>query len=158
VELDRQGRVPVRADLSLEAHPEVFVAGDLARCEGADGKPLPALASVAQQQGEFLGDALRRELRGRPRGTFRYRDRGQMATIGRSRAILQTRRWRFGGRVAWWAWLFVHIYQLTGFRNRLIVFLQWSWSYLTFRRGVRVITERDWRRARPDSEPPGDSG
>ena len=153
VELDRQGRVPVGADLSVEGRPEIFVAGDLARCLDDDGEPLPAVAPVAMLQGRFLGAAIVRELRGKPRGTFRYRDRGQMATIGRRRAIVQKDPIRFGGTPAWWAWLFVHIYQLTGFRNRLIVFLQWAWSYLTFRRGVRVITERDWRTVGRDDSP-----
>ena len=135
---DRQGRVIVQADLSVAGSPRIFVAGDMARLE-QDGKPLPGVAPVATQQGRFLARTILTELRGKSRIPFRYVDRGQMATIGRSRAIVEVGKWRFSGRFAWWTWLVVHIYFLTGFRNRLMVVLQWAWSYCTFRRGARLI-------------------
>jgi NADH dehydrogenase len=164
---DRLGRIQVGPDLSLADHPEVFVLGDQAHAAGADGRPLPGLAPVAMQQGRFAARAIRSELQaqramspregsphvrrtesrqqGRPRGAFRYRDRGQMATIGRSRAICDTGRLRFGGFAAWVFWLCVHIYFLVGFKNRLFVVLQWAWSYLTYGRGARLIYSPDWR-------------
>jgi NADH dehydrogenase len=137
--LDRVGRVEVAADLSLRGHPEVFVIGDLAHVVGEDGRTLPGLAPVAMQQGRFVARAIFADLAGRPRGSFRYRDRGQMATIGRSRAIVQMRRLSFGGFLAWLTWLLVHIYFLVGFRNRLFVVISWAWSYLTYGRGARLI-------------------
>ena len=142
---DRAGRVMVGPDLSIEGHPEVFVAGDQAHTKGNDGRPLPGVAPVAVQQGRWIAAALRRELDGKPRGEFEYFDKGQMATIGRSRAVLQSGRMQFGGLFAWLAWLFVHVYYLSGFRNRVFVLLQWAWSYLTFSRGARLIVGKDWR-------------
>jgi NADH dehydrogenase len=141
---DRLGRIPVGADLSLAGHPEVFVLGDQALA-GPSGAPLPGLAPVALQQGRFAARTIRDELTGRPRGAFSYRDRGQMATIGRSRAICDTGRLRFGGFTAWVFWLCVHIYFLVGFKNRLFVVLQWAWSYLSYGRGARLIVSREWR-------------
>jgi NADH dehydrogenase len=99
------------------------------------------------QQGRFAARAILADLTGRPRGAFRYRDRGQMATIGRSRALVQTGRLRFGGFPAWIFWLLVHIYFLVGFRNRLFVVIAWAWSYLTYGRGARLIVRRSWRGA-----------
>ena len=153
-ELDGQGRVPVSADLSLteDDHPEVFVLGDLARVEGADGSVLPGVAPVAMQAGRYVGRLIRSELAGRgatARAPFRYVDKGQMATIGRSRAVVETGVARIGGFVAWCAWLLIHIYYLSSFRNRALVLTQWAWSYVTFGRGARLIVERDWR------NPPG---
>ncbi|MGH0031761.1 MAG: NAD(P)/FAD-dependent oxidoreductase, partial [Myxococcota bacterium] len=139
VEVDRQGRVAVEPDLSLPGHPEVFVAGDLARVDDAHGRPLPGVAPVAMQAGRFVARAIRNDRAGRPRGAFRYRDRGQMATVGRSRAVCDFGRLRFGGFAAWLFWLSVHIYFLVGFKNRLFVVFQWAWSYLTYRRGARLI-------------------
>jgi NADH dehydrogenase len=144
---DRLGRVLVGADLALPDHPEVFVLGDQAHALGADGAPLPGLAPVAIQAGRFAARAIRGELRGRPRGAFEYRDRGQMATIGRSRAICASGRLQFGGFAAWLFWLCVHIYFLVGFKNRLFVVLQWAWSYLSYGRGARLIVSREWRQA-----------
>jgi NADH dehydrogenase len=140
--LDRAGRVEVAADLSLPRHPEVFVIGDLAHVVGDDGRTLPGLAPVAMQQGRFVARAIFADLGGRPRGSFRYKDRGQMATIGRSRAIVQMQRLHFGGFAAWLTWLLVHIYFLVGFRNRLFVVISWAWSYLTYGRGARLIVGR----------------
>jgi NADH dehydrogenase len=145
--LDRIGRVQVGPDLGVPGHPEIFAIGDMACAQGADGRPLPGLAPVAKQQGAHVARTLRREARGLPREPFAYRDRGQMATIGRSKAIADLGRVRFSGFVAWLAWLVVHIYFLVGFKNRLFVVLSWAWSYLSFGRGARLIVERDWRRS-----------
>lgn len=146
VELDRQGRVRVLPDLSLPGHPEVFVAGDQAHTPGADGKPLPGVAPVAMQQGAYLARKIRRLTRGESHAEpFAYTDKGQMATIGRRRAVLQIGKLELSGFAAWLAWLVVHIYYLVGFKNRLFVVLQWGWAYLTFRRGARLIVDRDWR-------------
>ncbi|HKC50793.1 MAG TPA: NAD(P)/FAD-dependent oxidoreductase [Myxococcota bacterium] len=139
------GRVPVSADLSLAGHPEVFVAGDQAQVRDAEGRDLPALAPVALQQGRFIARQIRGELRGRPRESFHYFDRGALATIGRSRAVGQIFGWRVRGQLAWLAWLFVHVYYLVGFRNRALVVLQWAWSYYRFRRGARLIVGKEWR-------------
>jgi NADH dehydrogenase len=145
VPLDPAGRVPVKHDLSIEGHPEIFVAGDLSYCHDADGKPLPGVAAVAKQQGLYVAAAIRGELCGRARGPFRYVDKGKMATIGRSRAICELGRLRISGRFAWWFWLLVHIYYLSGFRNRISVFIQWAWSYVTLERGARLIVGKEWR-------------
>lgn len=145
VKRDRINRIHVGPDLSLPGHPEVFVAGDLAHAEDEQGRTYPGLAPVAMQQGRFVAHAILDDLAGKPRGQYRYADKGQMATIGRSRAIVQTGRLRFGGRLAWWTWLLVHIYYLTGFKNRVLVLIQWAWSYLTFARGARLIVGKDWR-------------
>ena len=147
VPLDRQGRVRVEPDLSVPGHPEIFVIGDLARLDDAAGVPLPGMAPVAIQQGRHVARTILRELRGDAREPFRYRDRGQMATIGRSRALCDLGRVRFAGFAAWVVWLVVHIYFLVSFKNRLFVVLQWAWSYLTFRRGARLIVAPDWRAA-----------
>jgi NADH dehydrogenase len=145
-ELDRQGRIAVNPDLSLPGHPEVFVAGDQARVAGADGAPLPGVAPVAMQQGAYLARRIRALARGDYFATpFLYRDKGQMATIGRRRAVLQLGRLELGGVLAWLTWLVVHVYYLVGFKNRLFVVLQWAWAYLTFRRGARLILDREWR-------------
>jgi NADH dehydrogenase len=149
VPLDRQGRVLVEPDLSLAEHPEVFVMGDQARVGGEDEDPLPGVAPVAIQQGRHVARNLRRELRGEPREPFRYLDKGQMATIGRRRAVAQVGRLRFAGFFAWLVWLVIHIYFLSGFKNRLFVMLQWAWSYVTFGRGARLIVGRP-HGARPE--------
>ena len=144
VELDNAGRVLVEADLSVPGHPNVFVAGDLARARDLEtGKALPGVATVAMQQGRYLGKLLRDDATARE--PFRYEDEGQLATIGRSRAIAELKHFSFAGRPAWWLWLLVHIYGLTGFRNRLTVLVQWAWSYFTFGRGARLIVPPEWR-------------
>lgn len=145
VELAPGGRVPVGPDLSLAGHPEVFVTGDQAQARDANGRDLPALAPVAIQQGRFVARQIRGELAGRARESFRYVDRGTLATIGRSRAVGEIRGWRVRGPLAWVVWLFVHIYFLVGFRNRALVVFQWAWSYFRFRRGARLIVGKEWR-------------
>jgi NADH dehydrogenase len=142
---DRQGRVVVAPDLSVPAHPEIFVAGDLCHFVGQDNQLLPGIAPVAMQQGRHFAKVVRAELNQRSRPDFRYVDKGQMATIGRSRAIAEVGRFRFTGIFAWFIWLVVHIYFLTGFRNRLLVIISWTWSFITFRRGARLIVEKSWR-------------
>lgn len=142
--LDRLGRVMVKEDLSLPGHPEVFVAGDQIHFE-VDGKPLPGQAPVAMQQGEHAAINIRRLVLQESTLPFRYRDKGQMATIGRSRAVVELRHMRFKGFFAWLTWLFVHIYYLIGFKNRLFVLVQWVWAYISYGRGARLITHSSWR-------------
>lgn len=144
VPVDPVGRVIVGEDLTIAGHPEVFVAGDLARCAGADGKPLPGVALVAMQQGIYVTRTIVNDMKGRPRTPFLYRDLGQLATIGRSRAICEIFGLKLSGWFAWWVWLLVHIYRLSGFRNRIIVLIQWAWSYMTFTRGARLIVGKQW--------------
>jgi len=140
VPLDRSGRVPVTAQVTIPNHERVFVLGDLAAAnDPRTQRPLPGVAQVAMQQGRYAARAILADLRGAPRGEFRYRDKGQMATIGRQRAVCEIGALRFGGRLAWWLWLTVHIMGLTGFRSRATVMLQWGWSFLTYGRGARLI-------------------
>ena len=143
--VDRQGRVLVEPDLSVPGHSEVFVAGDQASFIHQSGKPLPGTAPVAMQQGHYLAQLIRRESQGVPRKPFHFVDKGQMATIGRSRAIVEIGQLKIAGFFAWVLWLVVHIYYLTGFRNRLLVVLQWAWSYFSYRRGARLIVNKEWR-------------
>ena len=145
VETDAQGRVIVAPDLSVPSHSEIFVAGDQARHTHQTGKPLPGTAPVAMQQGRYIAQTILGELKGKAREPFRFVDKGQMATIGRSKAILEMGSLRMAGFPAWLAWLAVHIYYLTGFEHRILVVLQWAWSYLTFGRGARLIVGKDWR-------------
>jgi NADH dehydrogenase len=143
VPLDKQGRVFVNPDLSIDSRPNVFVIGDQAHFE-QDGSALPGLAPVAMQQGRHVAKSIRADIDGKERRPFRYKDKGQMATIGRRKAVAETKGFRFTGTLAWFAWLFVHIYYLIGFKNRVVVLFQWFWSYLTYHRGSRLITQRDW--------------
>jgi NADH:ubiquinone reductase (H+-translocating) len=138
--LDRVGRVKVAPDLSVPGHPEVFVIGDLAAAVDAAGRPLPGLAPVAIQQGKAVAVNVKRAVTGKPRLPFRYCDRGTMATIGRAAGVADIRGLHLGGLLGWLAWLLVHIVFLIGFRNRLLVMLQWAGSYLTYSRGARLIT------------------
>jgi NADH dehydrogenase len=145
IELDRQGRAVVNPDLSLPDHPEVFVAGDQSHLTGLDGNPLPGIAPVAMQQGHYLAKRVRKAIRGAPFPNFAYRDKGRMATIGRSRAVAEISSLRFAGRPAWWVWLLVHIYYLIGFKNRLVVILQWAGAFVRFSRGSRLIVDKEWQ-------------
>jgi NADH:ubiquinone reductase (H+-translocating) len=140
-ETDRAGRVLVRPDLSLPGHPEVFVIGDLAALKDEHGKLLPGVAPVAIQEGRFVAKVIRGELESRSRpSVFHYWDKGSLATIGRAAAVAEFGRIHISGFLAWLSWLFVHILFLIGFRNRLLVFIQWAWSYVTYERGARLIT------------------
>jgi NADH dehydrogenase len=141
-ELDRAGRVAVEPDLSLPGRPEVFAVGDMVRVRGADGEPvvLPGVAPVAMQQGRHAARVVRERLNGRPSAPFRYRDKGDLATIGRARAVADLRRLRLSGLPAWLVWLFVHLRYLIGFQNRLLVLIRWSFSFVTRGRGARLIT------------------
>jgi NADH dehydrogenase len=140
VPCDRAGRVLVQPDLSIPGHPEVFVIGDLASLKDHNGQQIPGLAPVAIQEGKYVAQLIRRELAGQPRRDFRYWDKGSLATIGRSAAVAQFGKLHISGFIAWLAWLFIHIFFLIGFRNRVLVFIQWAWSYLTYERGARLIT------------------
>ena len=179
--VDRAGRVLVQKDLSLPGHPEVFVIGDLAALKDEDGKMLPGVAPVAIQQGDYVAKLIRREIElststpgapflasfarsgdvagghFEPRPPFHYWDKGSLATIGRAAAVAQFGKIHISGFIAWLAWLFVHILFLIGFRNRLLVFIQWAWSYVTYERGARLITGSTdlpgWSAVPPPSEP-----
>jgi len=139
--LDRAGRVIVQPDLSLPGHPSVFVIGDLASLE-QDGRAVPGVAPAALQMGAHAGANLKRALRGEPLAPFRYWDKGSLATIGRSRAIALIGSLRLSGFIAWLAWLMIHIFFLIGFRNRLVVLIDWAWAYVTYDRGARLIIGR----------------
>jgi NADH dehydrogenase len=132
---DRSGRVAVEPDLALPGRPEVFVTGDLALYPG-----VPGVAPAAMQMGRHAGRMISSDLAGEERTAFRYRNKGSLATIGRARAVADFGRLRFGGFLAWVSWLAIHIFYLIGFRNRFFVLISWAWSYLTFRRGARIIT------------------
>jgi NADH dehydrogenase len=167
--VDRAGRVFVQPDLSLPGHPDVFVIGDLASLKDERGKMLPGVAPVAIQQGQFVAKLIRKEMEsseGAPpfdklragsfsrfvregggvdsrvnaRAPFHYWDKGSLATIGRAAAVAEFGKIHISGFLAWLSWLFVHILFLIGFRNRLLVFIQWAWSYVTYERGARLIT------------------
>jgi len=140
--LDATGRVLAEDDLCVPGHPRIFVIGDAARLDGADGKPLPGVSPVAMQQARCVARSIRRVIVGKDTVKFVYLDKGSMATIGRSRAIAMVQRMHLSGFLAWLAWLVVHIWYLIGFRNRLVVMLTWAWSYFTYRRGARLITNR----------------
>lgn len=141
-EQDRTGRVLVNDDLSIPGHSNIFVIGDAAHKEDENGNPLPALAPVALQQGEYLGKTIQNEINGKEREAFQYVDKGTMATIGRAKAVADIRGFKFSGFFAWILWSVVHIFFLIGFRNRFRVFVEWMWHYFTFKRGVRLITDR----------------
>ncbi|MEO5568740.1 MAG: NAD(P)/FAD-dependent oxidoreductase [Gemmatimonadaceae bacterium] len=139
--LDRFGRVIVQADLSIPGHPEVFVVGDLAAMT-TNGQSVPAVAPAAMQSGPRAAKNILRLIQRRDTLPFRYRNKGDVATIGRFRAIALIAGYHLSGALAWWAWLFIHILYLAGFRNRLSVLLEWAYSFFTFQRGARLITEK----------------
>jgi NADH dehydrogenase len=138
--IDRAGRVLVNPDLSIPAHPEVFVIGDLAFIKDDKGKAIPGVAPVAMQEGRAVASNIKRELRGKPRRNFHYLNKGNLATIGRAAAVAEFGKVHISGFLAWLSWLFIHIFFLIGFRNRIIVMIQWAWSYFTYERGARLIT------------------
>ena len=143
-ELDGAGRMTVETDLSLPGHPEVLALGDMVRVRGEDGTPLtlPGVAPVAMQQGRYAATLVRARLRGGPLGPFHYRDKGNLATIGRARAVADLHWLRLSGFPAWAAWLVVHLWYLIGFQNRLLVLIRWSVSFITRGRGARLISEQ----------------
>jgi NADH dehydrogenase len=138
VTLDRAGRVPVLADLSVPDHPEIFVIGDLAALS-QDGKPVPGIAPAAKQMGNYVAGVIRDRLAGKAAAAFHYRDFGNLATIGRMAAVVDLRGMRFSGALAWWFWLLAHVFFLIGFRNRLVVMLNWTWAYWSYQRAARII-------------------
>lgn len=138
--LDRSGRVVVQDDFSLANHPEIFVIGDLASYTPSAGTPLPGIAPVAQQAGRYVASIIGARLNGKTPGRFRYRDRGNMAIVGRATAIADLHRIRLAGFTAWLAWLFVHLMQLVEFENRVLVLVQWGWFYFRRSRAARLIT------------------
>jgi len=141
VKLDPQGRAVVEPDCSIAGHPEVFVLGDAAAFTHQPGMPMvPAICPAAIQMGEHAANAIIADLAGRPRRPFRYRDKGQLAVIGRGHAVADVGRFESAGFVAWLLWIFVHIFFLIGFRNRVLVMIEWAWSYFTLQRGARLIT------------------
>ncbi len=144
VELDKAGRVKVNPDLSLPGHPEAFVVGDMALVLGENGKPVPGVSPAAMQMGRHVAQIIQVEINARAkpasRPAFKYWDKGTMATIGRSAAVAWVGKFKFSGRLAWLAWLFIHLIFLVGFRNRLAVLLQWAYSYFSFKRSARIIT------------------
>jgi NADH dehydrogenase len=151
VPVDRAGRVSVAPDLSLPGHPEVFALGDMVNLTDRNGRVVPGVSPAAMQMGEHAAKLIEQELRDRERSAakgsalrereaFAYWDKGTMATIGRSKAVAQVGKFHFSGYPAWVAWLFVHLVFLVGFRNKISVFMQWVYSYLTYRRGARIIT------------------
>lgn len=145
VETDRSGRIIVEEDLSIPGYPEVFVGGDQAHFAHHTDMPLPGMAPVAVQEGRAIARNIMRDLKGKVRKPFKYKDKGQMATIGRNKAIVEVGKLKFDGAPAWLTWLLVHIYYLTTFKHRILVLMQWGWSYFTFGYGARLIVNKEWR-------------
>lgn len=145
LDTDRASRVKVAHDCSVPGYPNVFVVGDMASLEMAPGQLVPGVAPAAIQMGEHAARMIAGDLTGEPRRPFLYVDKGTMATIGKSRAVGQIGRVKLTGRIAWFAWLLIHVYQLIGFRNRLAVLFNWAWNYLFSKRGARLITEKEWK-------------
>jgi NADH dehydrogenase len=139
--LDGVGRAIVEPDCTIPGHPEVFVLGDAAVFNHQEGGSLPGICPVAIQMGEYTARTIVGDLAGRPRRAFRYWDKGQLAVVGRGRAVADIGRFHFGGFIAWLTWIFVHIFFLIGFRNRVLVLIQWAWSYFTYGVGARIITQ-----------------
>ena len=147
--VDRVGRVIVNDDLTIPGHPEVQVIGDLANFSHQTGEPLPGVSPVAMQQGRHAASNILRSIRGEKLKPFRYLDKGSMATIGRNKAVADLKFFHLSGLPAWLAWLFVHIIFLVGFRNRILVLIQWAWAYLSFDKGARLITRNFQSEHRP---------
>jgi NADH dehydrogenase len=138
--LDRAGRVRIQPDLTIPGHPAVFVIGDLASLDGPNGKPYPGVAQVAIQMGKHAAANVTRAIEHQPLAPFHYRDLGNMATIGRASAVADFGWLELKGYLGWLSWAFVHILNLIGFRNRLVVFVQWAWAYFSYQRSIRLIT------------------
>jgi NADH dehydrogenase len=156
--LDRAGRLVVEPDLSLPGHPEIFVLGDMANYPHQDDKQLPGIAPVAIQQGRYVAKLIKARLRNKKPPAFHYRDRGTLATIGRSAAVADFGKLRFSGFLAWLLWLIIHLMNLVSFRNRLLVFIQWGWNYVTYDRAARLITGETGRQAPLPSATEGGQG
>jgi NADH dehydrogenase len=159
VETDRAGRVLVQPDCSVPGHDNVFVVGDLASIRRPDGQPVPGVAQGAIQMGKHAARQILRDIRKQPRTDFRFVDKGDLATIGRAAAVARIGRVKLSGFIAWLIWVLVHIMYLIGFRNRVLVMMQWGWAYLTYHRGIRLITgdqQVEIRRAREADEQPLD--
>lgn len=150
VEQDKTGRIFVEDDLSVKGYPNIFVIGDAAHSKDSEGDPLPALAPVALQQGKYVGRKIKDMVAGEKTKPFSYTDKGSMATIGRAKAVADIKGFKFSGVAAWMLWSLIHIFFLIGFRNRFRVFAEWVWHYLTYKRGVRIITDK-FSRAESDS-------
>jgi len=142
VELDRSGRVPVSPDLRAPGFDNIYVAGDLASLQ-QDGKPVPGVAPAAKQMGAHVARSIRARLAGHDVAPFRYRDYGNLATIGRMAAVVHLGKLKLSGALAWWFWLLAHVFFLIGFRNRLVVMLNWTWAYWTYQRAARIILGKD---------------
>lgn len=157
VPLDRAGRVPVQPDLTVAGHPEIFVAGDLAALTQADGKPVPGVAPAAKQMGKHVARIVRARLENAASpGAFKYQDFGNLATIGRMAAIVHLGRLQLSGVLAWWFWLAAHVFFLIGFRNRVVVLLNWAVAYWSYQRSARIIfgDDREDRRVKVAAEAP----
>ena len=137
----------VQPDLTVPAHPEVFVTGDLASATRHNGQPVPGVAPAAIQMGKFAARQIKRSVAGKPREKFEYWDKGSLATIGRSRAVADFGKLHISGYFAWLAWLFIHLLFLIGFRNRFFVIIEWAWAYITYNHSARLITDP------PEKEP-----
>jgi len=153
VPTDKAGRVIVEPDLTIPGHPEIQVIGDLA-ASVENGKPVPGVAPAAIQMGKFAARQVRRAVKGQPREPFHYLDKGSLATIGRSKAVADLGKLHFSGYFAWLAWLFIHLLFLIGFRNRIMVMLEWAWAYITYSQGARLITGETESTASPPSGKP----
>lgn len=143
VPLDRAGRVQVEPDLGVPGHPHIFVAGDLASLRQQNGKPVPGVAPAAKQMGRLVARNIRARLDGKATTVFTYKDYGNLATIGRMAAVVDLGRLKFSGLLAWWFWLVMHVFFLIGFRNRLVVLLNWWWAYWSYQRAARIILGND---------------
>jgi NADH dehydrogenase len=150
-ETDRQGRIIVNKDLSVPGHPEIYAIGDVANFSHQGGKPLPGIAPFAMQSGEHAARNILARAFGSPTKTFKYRDKGSMATIGRNKAIADLKVVKLSGFLAWLSWLFIHLLFIVELRNRILIFFQWAWSYITYSHGAR-LTYRSFRPAVPPKE------
>ena len=153
VPLDRAGRVPVEPDLSVPGQPHVFVAGDRAAVKQADGAAVPGVAPAAKQMGRHVAASIRARLRSVDARPFRYRDFGNLATIGRMAAVVDLHGFKLSGLLAWWFWLAAHVFFLIGFRNRLVVLLNWAWAYWSYQRAARIILGKGGDGERPPAQP-----
>lgn len=143
VEQDKAGRIVVQPDLTIAGKPRVFVVGDIAACTDANGVTVPGLAPAAMQMGVHAGRNIRRTIAERELLPYRYKDKGQMATIGRSKAVAMSGPLKLSGYIAWLAWIFIHLVYLVGFRNRAAVFMEWAWAYVSFQRSARIVVGFD---------------